>query len=255
MIKNIKEEFKKLSNQEYATRLQKYFKTGKGEYGEGDRFLGLGVPIIRKIAKKYSTLSISEAFEFLKSQFHEERLFSLFVLADLFRNADKEDKKKIYVLYLKNTNFINNWDLVDSSAGRVVGAYLFTRDKKPIYVLAKSKNLWERRIGIIATSYFIGHNEFDDTLKIAEILINDKEDLIHKAVGWMLREIGKRDFGLEENFLKRHYEGMPRTMLRYAIEKFPEEKRKSYLKGNDKTRNNAPHQSQETVQVLRYKKK
>lgn len=232
MIKNIKEEFKKLSNQEYATRLQKYFKTGKGEYGEGDRFLGIGVPIIRKIAKKYSTLSISEAFEFLKSQFHEERLFSLFVLADLFRKADKEDKKKIYVLYLKNTNFINNWDLVDSSAGHVVGAYLFTRDKKPIYVLAKSKNLWERRIGIIATSYFIGHNEFSDTLKIAEILINDKEDLIHKAVGWMLREIGKRDFGLEENFLKRHYEGMPRTMLRYAIEKFPEEKRKSFLKGN-----------------------
>ena len=231
MIKNIREEFKKLSNQEHAARLQKYFKTGKGEYGEGDKFLGLRVPVIRKIAKKYSAISISEASEFLKSQFHEERLFALFILIDLFRRADEKDKKKIYDLYQKNTNYINNWDLVDASAGRVVGAYLFTRDKKPIYVLAKSKNLWERRIGIMSTSYFIGHNEFADTLKIAEILLNDEEDLIHKAVGWMLREIGKRDFGLEEDFLKRHYEGMPRTMLRYAIEKFPEEKRKSYLKG------------------------
>ena len=234
MIKNIREEFKKLSNQEHAARLQKYFKTGKGEYGEGDKFLGLRVPVIRKIAKKYSTISISEASEFLKSQFHEERLFALFILIDLFRRADEKDKKKIYDLYLKNTNYINNWDLVDASAGRVVGAYLFTRDKKPIYVLAKSKNLWERRIAIMATSYFIVHNEFADTLKIAEILLNDKEDLIHKAVGWMLREIGKRDFELEENFLRKHYQEMPRTMLRYAIEKFPEEKRKSYLKGNYK---------------------
>ena len=234
MIKNIREEFKKLSNQEHAARLQKYFKTGKGEYGEGDKFLGLRVPVIRKIAKKYSTISLSEASEFLKSPFHEERLFALFMLIDLFRRADEEDKKKIYDLYLKSTNYINNWDLVDASAVRIVGAYLFTRDKKPIYALAKSKNLWERRIAIMATSYFIVHNEFTDTLKIAEILLNDKEDLIHKAVGWMLREIGKRDFELEENFLRKHYEEMPRTMLRYAIEKFPEEKRKSYLKGNYK---------------------
>jgi 3-methyladenine DNA glycosylase AlkD len=234
MIKNIREEFKKLSNQEHAARLQKYFKTGKGEYGEGDKFLGLRVPVTRKIAKKYSTISLSEASEFLKSPFHEERLFALFMLVDLFRRADEEDKKKIYDLYLKNTNYINNWDLVDASAVRIVGAYLFTRDKKPIYDLIKSKNLWERRIAIMATSYFIVHNEFADTLKIAEILLNDKKDLIHKAVGWMLREIGKRDFVLEENFLRKHYEEMPRTMLRYAIEKFPEEKRKSYLKRNDK---------------------
>ena len=236
MIKNIREEFKKLSNQEHAARLQKYFKTGKGEYGEGDKFLGLRVPVIRKIAKKYSTISISEASEFLKSPFHEERLFALFILIDLFRRADGEDKKKIYDLYLKNTNYINNWDLVDASAVRIVGAYLFARDKKPIYDLAKSKNLWERRIAMMATSYFIVHNDFADTLKIAEILLNDKEDLIHKAVGWMLREIGKRNFELEENFLRKHYGEMPRTMLRYAIEKFPEEKRKSYLKGNDKNK-------------------
>ena len=234
MIKNIKEEFKKLSNQEHAVHLQKYFKTGKGEYGEGDRFLGLRVPDVRKVAKKYKTISIEEASAFLQSQFHEERLFALFLLVDLFRRADEEDRKKIYDLYLKNTNDINNWDLVDASAGPIVGAYLFTRDKKPIYDLARSESLWERRIAMMATSYFIVHNEFADTLKIAEILLNDKEDLIHKAVGWMLREIGKRDFELEENFLKKHYKEMPRTMLRYAIEKFPEEKRKSYLKGNYK---------------------
>lgn len=234
MIKNIREELKKLSDPEHAARLQKYFKTGKGEYGEGDQFLGLRVPAIRKIARKYSTISISKASEFLPSPFHEERLVALFILVDLFRRADEEDKKKIYDLYLKNTNYINNWDLVDVSAGPIIGAYLFTRDKKPIYDLAQSKNLWKRRIAIMATSYFIAHNEFAETLKIAEILLNDKEDLIHKAVGWMLREIGKRDFELEENFLKKHYEEMPRTMLRYAIEKFPEEKRKSYLKGNYK---------------------
>jgi 3-methyladenine DNA glycosylase AlkD len=157
------------------------------------------------------------------------------VLVDLFRRSVDQDKKKIYTLYLKNTKFINNWDLVDASAVRIVGAYLFTRDKKPIYVLARSKNLWERRISIMSTSYFIVHNEFADTLKIAEMLLNDKEDLIHKAVGWLLREVGKRDFEIEENFLKRHYASMPRTVLRYAVEKFPDEKRKSYLKGNYKT--------------------
>lgn len=231
MIKNIKAEFKKLNNPEHAAQLQKYFKTGKGEYAEGDLFLGLRVPEIRKIAKKYRQISVSETVEFLKSPFHEERLFSLLVLADLFREADEEEKRNIYELYLKNTRTINNWDLVDTSAGRIVGAYLFTRDKKPIYVLARSKNLWERRIAMMATSYFIAHNEFADTLKIAEMLLTDREDLIHKAVGWMLREVGKRYFEVEEHFLKEHYKDMPRTMLRYAIEKFPEEKRRSFLKG------------------------
>ena len=229
MIKDIKEEFKKFSNQQHAARLQKYFKTGKGEYGEGDIFLGLRVPATRKIAKKYRAIPIDEVSVFLKSQFHEERLFALFVLIDLFRKADEYNQEKIYTLYLKNTNYINNWDLVDSSAGHIVGAYLFNRNKKPIYDLAKSKNLWERRIAIMATSYFIGQDEFADTLKIAGMQLCDKEDLIHKAVGWMLREIGKRDMGTEESFLKKHHKEMPRTMLRYAIEKFPEEKRKSYL--------------------------
>ena len=230
MMNNIHEEFKKLRDQERAAHLQKYFKTGKGEYGEGDVFLGLRVPRIRNIAKKFNTLSIDEAEEFLQSPYHEERLFALFVLIDLFKKAKEEDRKKIYNLYLKNTKFINNWDLVDASAGPIVGAYLFKRDKEPIYTLAQSENLWERRIAIMATSYFIVHNQFSDTLKIAEMLLNDTEDLIHKAVGWMLREIGKRNLEIEESFLKKYYQKMPRTMLRYAIEKFPEEKRKSYLK-------------------------
>lgn len=230
MIKNIKEEFRKLSNPEHAKRLQKYFKTGKGEYGEGDIFLGLRVPAVRKIAKKYSNLPIIDATKFLKSRFHEERLFALFVLVELFRKKFEEDRGKIYNLYLKNTDYINNWDLVDVSAPRIVGAYLFARNKNPIYSLAESKNIWKRRIAIMATSYFISNNEFINTLKIAEKLLKDKEDLIHKAVGWMLREVGKRDPILEEEFLKKHCKEMPRTMLRYAIEKFPEEKRKNYLR-------------------------
>lgn len=231
MNENIQKEIKRLGNKEYAARLRKYFKTGKGEYGEGDRFLGIQVPVLRKIAKKYRKISIGEVSELVKSQFHEERLFSLFVLVESFKRANDKDKKIIYTLYLSNTKFINNWDLVDASAGHIVGAYLLTRDKKPIYVLARSKNIWERRISIMSTSYFIKYNRFVDTLNIAEMLLGDEEDLIHKAVGWMLREIGKRDFELEERFLGKYYKSMPRTMLRYAIEKFPEEKRKIYLKG------------------------
>ncbi len=229
-LANIRKELERLGDKEYATRLGKYFKTGKHEYGEGDRFLGIRVPDLRKSAKRYRNISINQASQLLRSSFHEERLFSLLVLVDLFKRATDQDKKKIYTLYLRNTKFINNWDLVDASAGRIVGAYLLTRDKKYIYALAKSKNLWERRISIMATSYFIGQNEFADTLKMAKMLLNDEEDLIHKSVGWLLREVGKKDFELEESFLKKHHASMPRTMLRYAIEKFPQEKRKNYLK-------------------------
>ena len=231
MNENIQKQIKRLGNKEYAARLRKYFKTGKGEYGEGDRFLGIQVPVLRKIARKYRKISIGEVSELVKSQFHEERLFSLLVLVESFKRANDKDKKIIYTLYLSNTKFINNWDLVDASAGHIVGAYLLTRDKKPIYVLARSKNIWERRISIMSTSYFMKYNRFVDTLNIAEMLLGDEEDLIHKAVGWMLREIGKRDFELEERFLGKYYKSMPRTMLRYAIEKFPEERRKIYLKG------------------------
>ncbi len=231
MNENIQKQIKRLGNKEYAARLRKYFKTWKGEYGEGDRFLGIQVPVLRKIARKYRKISIGEVSELVKSQFHEERLFSLLVLVESFKRANDKDKKIIYTLYLSNTKFINNWDLVDASAGHIIGAYLLTRDKKPIYVLARSKNIWERRISIMSTSYFMKYNRFVDTLNIAEMLLGDEEDLIHKAVGWMLREIGKRDFELEERFLGKYYKSMPRTMLRYAIEKFPEERRKIYLKG------------------------
>ncbi|GAI04712.1 unnamed protein product, partial [marine sediment metagenome] len=215
MNENIQKQIRRLGNKEYAARLRKYFKTGKGEYGEGDRFLGIQVPVLRKIARKYRKISIGEVSELVKSQFHEERLFCLLVLVESFKRANDKDKKIIYTLYLSNTKFINNWDLVDASAGHIIGAYLLTRDKKPIYVLARSKNIWERRISIMSTSYFMKYNRFVDTLNIAEMLLGDEEDLIHKAVGWMLREIGKRDFELEERFLGKYYKSMPRTMLRY----------------------------------------
>ena len=228
-IKEIKKEFEKYSNPEKAKTQQRYFKTEKGEYGEGDIFLGITVPDTRKIAQKYKNISLNEATEFLRSPFHEERLFALLVLIYLFESGNEQEKKGIYDFYLENTNYINNWDLVDLSVINIVGAYLFTRDRTPLYELAKSNNLWERRIAIIATLYFIRQNEFGDTINIAEILLVDREDLIHKAVGWMLREVGKRDLAREEEFLKRYYKEIPRTMLRYAIEKFPEEKRKSYL--------------------------
>lgn len=231
MNENIQTELKRLGNKEYAARLGKYFKTGKGEYGEGDRFLGIQVPVLRKIVNKYRNISIGEVSELIKSQFHEERLFSVLMLVEHFKSANDKDKKIIYTVYLSNTKYINNWDLVDASAGHIVGAYLLTRDKKPIYVLARSKNIWERRISIMSTSHFIKYNNYVDTLNIAEMLLGDEEILIHKAVGWMLREIGKRDLALEERFLGKYYKSMPRTLLRYAIEKFPEEKRKSYLSG------------------------
>lgn len=228
-IKEIKNEFQVLKNPDQAAHLQRYFKTGKGEYGEGDIFLGIRVPVVRKIARKYKTLPLDVVIEFIKSPFHEERLFGLVVLTNIFNKAAQEEREYIYKLYLNNTEYINNWDLVDISAGKIVGAYLFNYDRKPLYLLTKSDDLWERRIGIMSTSYFITKNDFTDTLKIAEMLLEDTEDLIHKAAGWMLREIGKRDIKTEESFLKRHYHKMPRTMLRYAIEKFPEEKRQRYL--------------------------
>ena len=228
-VREIKKEFEKYSNPEKAKTQQKYFKTGKGEYGEGDIFLGITVPDTRKIAQKYKNISLYTVKKFLHSPFHEERLFALLVLIYHFQSGEEEDKNKIYEFYLENTKFINNWDLVDLSVRDIIGAYLYNRDKTPLYELAKSNNLWERRIAIIATYYFIRQNEFEDTINIAEILLNDREDLIHKAVGWMLREVGKKDLAVEEIFLKRHYKGIPRTMVRYAVERFPEEKRKRYL--------------------------
>jgi len=220
-----------LADKEIAEHAQGFFKTGKGQYGEGDRFLGIRVPALRKLAREYRGVSIQEAVRLLKSQFHEERLLALFLLVAIFKKADDEGRRAVYELYLENTRFINNWDLVDCSAEHIVGAYLWGADKQPLYDLAASNMLWERRISIMSTFHFIKHNEFADTLRIAKILLADKEDLIHKAVGWMLREIGKRDAEAQEKFLKKHCRGMPRTMLRYAIERFPAPKRQRYLKG------------------------
>ena len=230
-VSDIKNEMRKMADKEIAEHSQRFFKTGKGQYGEGDIFLGIRVPVLRKIAKKFRRISLAEVSKLLESKFHEERLLSILMLVNLFKSGDEDDQELIYELYLDKTKFINNWDIVDISAGNIVGAFLFEKDKASLYRLVFSENLWERRIAIVATFYFIRNDEFDDTLKIAEILFTDKEDLIHKAVGWMLREVGKRVIEIEEEFLEEHYLKMPRTMLRYAIERFPETRRKMYLKG------------------------
>jgi len=230
-VQEIRARLRKLGDKERAANSQWFFKTGPGEYGEGDRFLGIKVPEIRKLAKEYQAIPLTEVTHILHSPIHEERLLALLILVRAFANGDKLFKEKIYHLYLDNTQYINNWDLVDLSAVYIVGAFLMAKSKKPLYALAKSNNLWERRIAIIATFYFIRDGEFTEAIKIARMLLSDKEDLIHKAVGWMLREMGKRHLATEEHFLKEHYKKMPRTMLRYAIERFPEAKRQRYLKG------------------------
>ena len=189
------------------------------------------MPVLRKLASQQKDMSLETALGLLTSEFHEERLLSLLIMVSLFNTGSQTEKHAVYIGYLENTRFINNWDLVDCSAQHIVGAYLLTRNRRSIYRLARSKMLWERRISIMSTFHFIKRNEFDDTLNLSERLKHDPEDLIHKAVGWMLREIGNRNQIIEENFLKIHYQDMPRTMLRYAIEKFPEKKRKAYLKG------------------------
>jgi 3-methyladenine DNA glycosylase AlkD len=221
----------KLANPRQAEILQRFFKTGKGEYGEGDVFLGIKVPVVRKTAAKYNDLSLKEIIELLHSKIHEHRLASLVILIEKYRKAGEKWKGEIFNLYLKNLRHINNWDLTDLSAPSVIGHYLLDKDRKILYQLAESKNLWERRISIIATFEFIKHGQIRDTLKIAERLVHDEHDIIHKAVGWMLREAGKRvSQAEEEKFLKKYYQNMPRTMLRYAIEKFDEKTRKFYLK-------------------------
>jgi 3-methyladenine DNA glycosylase AlkD len=221
----------RLGNPDIAAHSKRFFKTGKGEYGEGDRFLGIRIPVLRRKAKEFKNTPLREILRVLSSTFHEERLLALFMLVNKFSKGLPHERKEIYELYLKNTKYINNWDLVDSSAGPIVGAYLVDKNKQPIYRMAESISLWERRIAIMSTFPMIRTNDFTATLAISRLLLKDEEDLIHKAAGWMLREIGKRDLAVEEEFLKKHYKGMPRTMLRYAIEKFPEKDRKRYLLG------------------------
>lgn len=219
------------SNSAIAEHSTRFFKTGPGEYAEGDIFLGIRVPVLRAHVESFSKATLNEILKVLRSKYHEERLFALFVLVFQYGKADVVNKQLIYDAYLKNTQYINNWDLVDSSAYKIIGPHLFDKDRDVLIELAKSSSLWERRIAIMTTLYFIKRKQFSDTLKIATFLIDDSEDLIHKAVGWMLREVGNMDRGAEEVFLKKHYSTMPRTMLRYAIEKFPKVDRQAYLVG------------------------
>mgnify|MGYP001559391571 FL=1 len=233
MLNSLINELNSLKNPEQAKNLQRFFKTGKGEYGEGDIFLGIKVPVQRNIAKKYIDLSFKDLQNLLDSKIHEYRLIALIILVNKYKKLkkDKFKQRQIFEFYLKNTSRINNWDLVDLSAPNIVGDFSSIEGTEILKFLAKSKNLWERRIAIISTAPFIKKRTFGETLSIADILIHDEHDLIHKAVGWMLREIGKRNQEVLEIFLKERYKQMPRTMLRYAVEKFPEGRRKKYLKG------------------------
>ncbi|MEW6604780.1 MAG: DNA alkylation repair protein [Thermoproteota archaeon] len=225
--RDVRNELKSLSDPEKAKILQRFFKTGPGQYGEGDIFVGVMVPKSRLVAKKFGDLPLEEIETLLKSKVHEERLVALLILIQKYARAP--DKKEIFDFYVLNANRINNWDLVDLSAPNILGAHLIERDRRLLYRLAKSDSVWERRMAIVATLCFIRNNDFADTLKIAEMLLQDTHDLIHKATGWMLREVGKRDLVVEEEFIAKHCRVMPRTMLRYAIERFPESKKRRYM--------------------------
>ncbi|HPQ39163.1 MAG TPA: DNA alkylation repair protein [bacterium] len=216
---------------EIAGHAQRFFKTGPGQYGEGDLFLGIRVPVLRKIARTHRSASLPAVEMLLHSEYHEERLTALLILVLQYAKGGDSERRAIFDTYLANTRYINNWDLVDLSAHKIIGPYLENRDRSVLQKLARSENLWERRIAILSTYHYICNGEYNDTLSISDLLLNDSHDLIHKAVGWMLREIGKRDRGVEEEFLKSRYRRMPRTMLRYAIEKFDEPQRQRYLKG------------------------
>ncbi len=227
--KDVQKSLQSVAKPERVEHLQRFFKSGPGEYAEGDMLIGVYVPNARKIAQQYNTLALGETKKLLKSKIHEEGFVALLILVNQFQNGDSKDQETIYNLYLENTKHINNWDLVDASAHLIIGPYLENKEKKILEKLSKSKILWERRISMMATFSYIKKGKFKTALKIAKILINDSHDLIHKSVGWMLREIGKRDLAVEEKFLEKHSTKMPRTMLRYAIERFPKEKYRYYL--------------------------
>lgn len=230
-LQQFRKELKALGDPAKAAILQRFFKTGPGQYGEGDVFLGVTVPQNRQLVQKYQDLSLPDLLSLLKSEIHEERLASLLILVRQYRRGDEAKRRETYQFYIDNSNRINNWDLVDSSAEHIVGPYLKNRSKAPLLRLARSKNLWERRIAMLSTFHYIKEGEPEWALKIAQILLNDPEDLLHKAVGWMLREIGKRcSEASVRPFLDRHCAVMPRTMLRYAIERLPEPARQKYLK-------------------------
>ncbi len=229
----ITKELKKLQDKEKADFLPRFFKTGTGEYGEGDVFIGVTVPNSRKVARKYINSSFNTIELLLRSDIHEYRLTALLILVERFsKNKEEHLRKEIVELYINNYDRINNWDLVDLSCYKILGPWYIDKNKDLLYEWAHSNHLWKQRISIVTCMHFIRNNNFSDCLNIAEILLNHKHDLIHKAVGWLLREIGKRDINTEKDFLKKHYKNMPRTMLRYSIEKFSKEERQDYLKGN-----------------------
>jgi 3-methyladenine DNA glycosylase AlkD len=230
-IKHLRDSLRSTADPEIAAHSQRFFKTGEGEYGEGDRFLGIRVPVLRQHAKKYRDLPNKQLLQLLHSDYHEERLCALLIMVLKYQRGSDEEREAIFQHYMGNTRYINNWDLVDSSAYHIVGHYIEDRDRHILYDLVQSESLWERRIAIISTLHLIKKQQFEDTLKLSRQLINDTHDLIHKAVGWMLREVGNRERSVEQAFLNEHYQHMPRTMLRYAIEKFPETHRKAYLNG------------------------
>jgi 3-methyladenine DNA glycosylase AlkD len=234
MLSELEQALKKAENPEKAKLLQRFFKTGKGEYGEGDIFLGIIVPKQREIAKQFSNLHLDELQTLLNSKIHEKRLIALLILLIQYKKANKEKnenkKQEIFNFYLKNTKNINNWDLVDLSCRDIIGNFLLDKDRKLLYQLAKSSILWERRISIISTFAFIAKSQLEDTIKLAELLLQDKHDLMHKAVGWALREAGKKDKNVLLTFLNKHSKVMPRTMLRYAIEKLTEKEREFYMR-------------------------
>jgi 3-methyladenine DNA glycosylase AlkD len=220
-----------LADAQAAEGMLRFFKTGPGQYAEGDHFLGIKTAPLRKLAREFRCLSLAEARMLLHSAHHESRMLALLVLVGAFEKGDEPDRRTIHELYLANTSRVNNWDLVDASAPAIVGGFLTERDRGPLDRLARSASLWERRIAVVATLHFIRRSDFADTLRLAGLLLDDKEDLIHKAAGWMLREVGKRDPAVLEGFLAGHCRRMPRTMLRYAIERFPEASRRQYLRG------------------------
>lgn len=231
MLQQLKNDLIQLGSPEKAAFLSRFFKTGKGQYGEGDVFLGISMPEIREIIKKYTSLSIDEWTELLQSPYHEFRIAALIGLMKQFQKAKKDEltQQRIFDIYLSNLNYINNWDLVDVTCRDIVGAFLLNKERSILFELAKRPHLWSQRVAIVSTWYFISRNQFTDTLQLSELLLSHKHDLIHKAVGWMLREVGKRDELVLEEFLDTHVKQMPRTALRYAIERFPESKRKYYL--------------------------
>ena len=229
MLPKLIKDLNAFSDPSKAKILSRFFKTGKGEYGEGDVFLGINVPTQRQIAEKYVNLPLKEVRQLLESKIHEHRLVALMILQMQYKKASKEIKKQIFDFYIKYKKYINNWDLIDLSSQYIVGNYLLDKDRTTLYRLAKSDVVWDRRIAIISTAAFIRENDFTDTIKISTLLLKDKHDLIQKAVGWMLREVGKRDLGTLENFLKKNYKTMPRTMLKYAIERFEERRRRWYI--------------------------